>query len=175
MRLFQYIEKKLRIIAQLTAMLLMIEFVLIAILEQYYDPTWWSDGKPDDLNFYSSLMRSSGMALLIYAWLIAAIYFVKRRFIIRIGVSFFLIPPILITSFLIMPIYIMAFENVLYLLPAVTGPLVFGLLMQILQLHAMLWGEGWSSEREPVAAAHAAITLTYVFLSELMFFGLVTR
>lgn len=115
------------------------------------------------------------MALLIYVWLIAPTFLIGQRSFIRFGFSILLIPPILATSFLIMPLYIAAFENVLYLLLAVTAPLVFGLLVQVIQLHALLWGEGWSSEREPVAAAHATITVTYVFMSELLFFGLMTR
>ena len=167
MRPIRYFEEKLHILAPLFAAILMIDYVLINILLQFNDPTWWSDGKPDDLNIYKSLLETGATALLLFVPLMFSIFAVKRGPVIRIVVSLVMMPGILACSILLIPFHITAFFELLFLFVVIMASLALGLLVQIFQLHAVVWGGDRASAQGLAAAARAVVTLGYVVLGGL--------
>ena len=75
------------------------------------------------------------------------------------------------TIYHIVPFYVTAYDGVFYLVYFTIASLISGLFLQFLQLHALLWGWDWLSVPEPTAAAHATITMTYLFFSGLICYG----
>ena len=167
MRLFRYIERRLNILAPLFAAILMIDYVLINMLLQFNDPTWWSDGKPADLNIYKSLLETGATALALFFPFMIARFAVRRGPVTRIIVSLIMMPGILVCSILLIPFHITAFFELLFLFVVIMASLALGLLMQILQLHAVVWGGDWASAKGLAAAARAVATLSFVALGGL--------
>ncbi len=167
----RFLEEKLHFLAPLFAAILMIDYLLINILLQFNDPTWWSDGKPDDLDFYASLLETGTAALLLFSPFMFARLAVTRGLVLRIAVALAMMPGVLVCLVFMVPFHITAFFDLLFLFALVLMSLAFGLFLQILQMHAVMWGADRASAGKPHSVVRAAITLSYVGLGGLALIG----